>query len=419
MNTAGLATEQAPPLAVPLGFYALLPLALLAGGGLLAWHGAALLASHWSPLTIAWTHLGTLGLLLAAMLGSLYQLVPVVLGVPVPGIRLAHAVALALALGTAALVGGLLAGLAPLVLAGGGLLTLALAGFLLPVTRALMRARAGGPTATGIRGAVTCLLLVAIVGLRLAWGHGTGALPDARQTWLTVHVALGLIGWVGGLTTAVAWQIVPMFYLAPPLSPRLARLLASLAPGSALLTAALALGGSPLLWVLLAALPGAVGVWLVQPVLLAWHIAHRRRRRRDPTLQFWWLALGCAPLTLLTAVLAVATDWPPAPVLFGWLAVVGWGGALVHGVLLRIVPFLVWFHAFTHAAGQRDVPPMKRLLPDAQAAWNLRAHAAAVLSGAVAIGCGGDWLARAAGGLLAVVGLLLGAALASTLWRAR
>ena len=84
MNTAGLATEQAPPLAIPLTFYGIAALALLAAGVLLTAQGALLLVTHWLPQTIAWTHLATLGLLGAAMLGSLYQMVPVVLGAGKP-----------------------------------------------------------------------------------------------------------------------------------------------------------------------------------------------------------------------------------------------------------------------------------------------------------------------------------------------
>ncbi len=419
MNTRGLSTDQAPPLTVPLSFYALIPLALVAAGALLAWQGSLLLVTHWLPQTIAWTHLGTLGLLAPAMLGSMYQMVPVVVGTPVPVIRLAYAVAAALALGTAGLVAGLLLGVPPLLVTGASLLALALTGFLLPMGVALIRAQGGGDTRTGMRGALGCLLVLALVGLRLAWGHATGALPEARGVWLAMHIALGLVGWVGGLTMAVAWQVVPMFYLTQPFLPRLTRPLALLVPLAVLLAAVLALLHLPLWAVLLAALPAALAIWLVHPLMLGRLLLQRRRRRRDPTLQFWWLALACAPLTLLAALAAWLTDWQPAPLLFAWLAIIGWAGAMVHGMLTRIVPFLVWFHRFAAVAGLADVPPMKQLLTDRQVTWNLRVHAATLASGVLAIATGMDGLARVTGLLLMATGALLAAALLGTVLRAR
>ena len=65
---------------------------MLASGLLLAFAGAAALASRWLPLAFALTHLGTLGFLCSVMFGALYQMIPVVAGSPVPGARLAHAV---------------------------------------------------------------------------------------------------------------------------------------------------------------------------------------------------------------------------------------------------------------------------------------------------------------------------------------
>lgn len=42
---------------------------------------------RWSPATLALTHLITLGYLAMIMLGALLQILPVVLGVPVPQVR--------------------------------------------------------------------------------------------------------------------------------------------------------------------------------------------------------------------------------------------------------------------------------------------------------------------------------------------
>lgn len=421
MNTAGLSTDQAPPLKVPLSFYALVPLAMIAAGVLLAVDGASLLLTPWLPRTVALVHLGTLGMLLAVMLGSLYQMVPVVIGQKVPGIRLAHLVMAALAIGVGALVFGLWTGAPGFVRIASFALGGALVAFVVPVSIALGRAR-GGETLLGMRVAMVSLLALAALGLRLAWGHGGGEMPASRATLLIAHVDLALVGWVGGLIMAVSWQVVPMFYLTAEFPPRLARALAWTLLASVVAVSLAAALDAPIAAVMFAALPGALVVWVVQPLMLARLIKHRRRRRRDPTLQFWWIALGSAPLVLAAVLYTWLGEWAPSTQLLGWLSIVGWAGATVHGMLTRIVPFLTWFHRFAAMAGRpeaAEVPPMKRLLPDEQVRVQLGAHALTLATGAAAIALRHDLLSRATGVLLASTGVLLGAALISVLWRAR
>lgn len=417
MNTAGLSTELAPPPAVPLTLMAIAPVAMIAAGALLAAEGGSLFLVAALPRTIALVHVATIAVLLPVMLGALYQMIPVVLGVGVPALRLSFVVAAALAVGGSALVLGLWTGtgdairLATFVLGG------ALALFVAPVAIALARARGGGPL-LGMRIATASLVALASLGLRLAWGRATGDMPMSRGTLLVAHVDLALVGWVGGLLTAVSSHVVPMFYLTAPFPPRRARA-RDLALGASLAAVlALALAGAGLRWIVLAALPGALVVWVVQPLSLAALIRRRKRRRRDPTLWFWWLSIGSAGLVVVLALVVWLTDVPRASLLFGWLAIFGWAGAAVHGMLARIVPFLVWLARFSALVGKVDVPPMKRLLPDEAVQRQFLAHAAAVSLGALAIATRSDLLARATGALLAVTGALLGAAIAGVLRRA-
>ena len=80
---AALSFEQAPPLTVPIRFFATAPWFGVAAGLLLLWQGPEALASRWSPATMALTHLMTAGLMLQGMCGALLQFVPVEAGEPV------------------------------------------------------------------------------------------------------------------------------------------------------------------------------------------------------------------------------------------------------------------------------------------------------------------------------------------------
>src|SRR5690606_25100302 len=101
------------------------------------------------------------------------------------------------------------------------------------------------------------------------------------------------------------------------------------------------------------------------PALTLRALSRRKRKRVDGSKGFWQLGLVAAPITLSLALLALLLDDPRWAVLFGWFAVWGWAGAIVLGMLTRIVPFLVWFHRFSALVGKVPVPPMRRMIPDA------------------------------------------------------
>ena len=137
---ARLALEHAPAPAAPLRFLAVAPAWGLLAGLLLLWQGEALLQTRWSPATVGFVHLLTLGVLGNAMLGSLWQFLPVVAGVRMPGPRMATAIHAGLNLGLLGFATALLAGPRALLLPASGLMVASLLVFALGVLRALWRA---------------------------------------------------------------------------------------------------------------------------------------------------------------------------------------------------------------------------------------------------------------------------------------
>ena len=415
-GAAGLHTDQAPPLSIPASFFLLAPVAMLAAGLMMAFHGAAITATRWLPITMAATHIGTLGFLGSIMLGALYQMIPVVAGAPVPAPRLAHVVHAALALGVSSLAVGFTNGRVRMLALGAALLALALVLFLAAAAIALARAPTRDDTVTGMRLAVAGLFAVALLGVLMALGR-SGYFP-VRGSWLgwvTAHAATGALVWVGGLIASVSWQVVPMFYLTAPLPPwsRHATLTAvALALFVGPLAAVYGAGPVP---IALAAAPAAVMVWIVHPIVTARALHLRKRRRVDGSVRFWWAGLVCAPLAIplsLASALADAQRWP---VTLGFLVVWGWAGLVAHGMLSRIVPFLVWFHRFSPLAGLVPVPSMRALLPDVRIRAALALHASAVVAGTLAAATGWSKLVRLAGLLLALAAVTLGANLVHAL----
>ncbi len=418
MTFAGIRPEQGPPLSVPVSFFLTAPLALAAAGVLLLARGADGLASLSGSTAVALVHLGTVGMLLFVMLGALYQVLPVVVGAVVPWIRAAHVVHLALLVGFTSLVyaqarvDGRAFGLAAV------LVSSAVALFLVPAGIAVARSEVESATARGIALALVGLLAVVVAGVRLASVRAGLAVTDDWQALRAAHAHVGFLGWVGALVTSVSWQVLPMFYFAAP-PPGVVSRVTSIGIATSLILLAVALFVTVPVPVALLALPGALAVWLVHPLWALASLRKRKRRRPDATLSFWWLGLGVAPACLLLGAQTAWGDDPRGPLLYGLFVLWGWAGAIAHGMLMRIVPFLAWLHWCAPRLGQAaHVPSAKELLPDREVQVGLALHVLTLALGAAAIVTGHALAWQALGvGLLATAAALLRSMLAA-LYRA-
>ncbi len=407
MVAAKLSLHDAPPIEIPASFFLTAPLFLASAGALVLFGGADVLANRWMSTTLAAAHLGTLGFVSMVMLGALYQIVAVVVGSSVPWLRSAHAVHALFTLGATGFCWGIANAQPTLVFAAIAVLTVGVGLFLVPVGVALFRAHSLDQTVFGIRAAVACFFLAAAAGIWMAHGFSGMGFPGSRVLWSQAHLCIALVGWVGGLIAAVSWQVLPMFYLAPHAPGALQWAVQILAAVGAIGPAILLgvdysglLGERSLLLetaVAAAALPGVLAVWLLHPCVGAWTLSKRRRKRVDGSVHFWQTGLAVAPLAGLAAVTAWLADAPRWGVLFGWLALWGWAGMIIHGMLTRIVPFLVWLHRFAPLVGTIGVPSVKKLHPDALTRFGFALHLGSLLLGVAAILTASDLLCRLTG----------------------
>ncbi|MFT7520039.1 MAG: hypothetical protein ACI9MC_002183, partial [Kiritimatiellia bacterium] len=284
--------------------------------------------------------------------------------------------------------------------------------FMAPVLWALLRAPTKNDTVSGMRLAVLGALTVATLGVIMATGYATNHFVGDRSLLIGVHLGLGLLVWVGGLLSAVSYQILPMFYLAPrppkhaPATLRwmlissliLLVCVAALHPWSALSTR----------WMLLIAMtPGAVAVWGLHPVISLRSLWRRRRPKSDGSLRYWQTSMAIAPTLLPLGLMALFASDPSWVLLFGWVALWGWAGTVIRGMLCRIVPFLVWFHRFAHLAGKVPIPSTKSLLPESRIRVGYVLHLLVLALGVLAIGTGWAPLGHGTGAALLLAGLWL------------
>ena len=413
LNTAGLSLEQAPPISIPFRFFLSAPVFGIAAGLLLLIQGESAFLSRWSPATIGLTHLLTLGFLGMVMCGAMFQMLPVIAGSPVPRVALAGGVShVLLAAGTVLLAAAFISGQLLWMMPAVTLLILGFALFGLAVAIALWRVRTPSPTVTGMKLAVASLTITVILGALAAAGY-SGIIEIGNLALLTdIHLAWGILGWVGILLISVSLQVVPMFQVTPEYPRLLARLLAP--------WIFVGLAGWGVLRFSFSDQTPIVGMVLVIAGFVLFAMStlrlQRQRKRRVPdvTLMFWRTAMlvliGVALLWGAGQLRPAVADSSYYPMLLGVLMILGVGYPVVNGMIYKIVPFLSWFHLQNRQIALMrmtvKIPNMKEMVTDRAARRQYFFYLLALLSAALAV-FQPVWLARPAGALFALTNLLL------------
>jgi cbb3-type cytochrome oxidase subunit 1 len=360
---SGPATENSPPLGLPLRFFVAGPLALLTLYVALALGGDRLLTYYLLPANLAATHLATLGWVTMVMMGALYQFAPVVFRTRLYSERLGRWQFWLYVAGVAGLVLSFwqmwTAGLAIC----GSVVVLAVLLFLYNIGRTLLRSTHRSLTGQYLLHAFGCLALTVAVGLTFA--------VNLHFHWFAVpqhapaaHVHLGVAGWFGLTVMGVTYELMPMFALVHGHGLRLARAVLWIVSGGVAALFVALLFGLPHVLVVAAALTLATGeaLWIYD-VLRMFRL--RRRRAFDLTQQHTVASTAAFALTIAVGLyLLLAGPSSPAAetrwyVAYAVLALGGWLTPAIMGQMYKIVPFLVWHHRYSAKMGREPVPLLR------------------------------------------------------------
>ncbi len=249
------------------------------------------------------------------------------------------------------------------------------------------------------------LAATTLFGLTLAINRIRPFLPGEFFPTLHAHVQLAILGWVTPMILGVAARVYPMFFLAPAPRPWVTRAqLGGLALGAPAVVAGL-LAGLPALL-----LAGALAVAAAAAAHASWVLEVVRSRKRpglDWGLRFVLTATAfLAPAIALGLALAGdALSGPRAALTYAVVVLGGWASLTIAGMMLKIVPFLVWYRAYSPRAGRERVPPLAQL----SAPW-LEGGAYVLLTAGFVLLAVGVFVGEVAWIRAAGAGLTLGAA---------
>jgi hypothetical protein len=358
MLMQGLSLEQAPPYKIPLLFYiSAAAYLLLFSIALLFFFG--MIENRYTSEALILTHLFTLGFLLHVMMGTLFQMLPVIIGVSYEKIDFNSKI-IYLFLNFANLnivlylfynsnifiyIFGFSAFMAIIYFSILSIFTIARAVEKNSIVQVFLTAH-GFLILGALLGVITLLQYAGIVG-----GAYLG----------NSHIITMVFGWVVLLVSGVSLKVIPMFYVAKEYPIFCKKYFSKVL--SFLIV--LFLGASffeldaVLKYTKIALALALIAFSLMTLILLA----QRKRARRDTTVQLWYFSMGNLFLGALLWIYAIVFDLE-IDLLMGLVFGLGAFYALINGMLYKIIPFLTWFHLSSkmiYEAEMGQVIPAKRM----------------------------------------------------------
>ena len=407
------AKVRTPSPMLPLGFLAVATLAFVLAGLALPWLASELAGHYYHPRILALTHTLTLGWITLTVLGASYQLIPVVLERPLWSERVGRWELALTAAGVIGLVGHLAVASWPGLIWSAALVAAGVGAHVVNTALTMRGLPRWSFTAGMLAAGFVGLVLTTAFGAALAVDHVRAFLPGDFYARLHAHVHLALLGWVLPVVLGVSAHVYPMFLLGPRPD---RRVVAVQGWGLALGVPAVVIG---LLVAPPVATTGALAIAAAVIAHVVW-VAGLVRTSRRPDFD-WALRFLVAGATYLSAgaVLGVALAFgviggPRWALAYGVVVLGGWASLTIVGMMLKIVPFLVWYRVYAPVAGRMPVPGLADLRSPATEAVTFVALTGGVAALAVSVGLGDAAAIRAAAALV-LVGTLAFAATILTL----
>ncbi len=402
MFNRGLSLDQAPPISVILRFFLTIPVFGLIAAAAILYTDADMLLQWDTPRTVAIVHLLMLGIAAMAMVGALFQMLPVIAGASIAEPRYhARWIHILMVLGIILLSASFYFNYYVMMHPAVPLLVGSL-GFVIFLMLAKLRAvQNKTPSVKGMMISIASLglgLLFALALTAIFMDIDIGLDPMVLRS---IHIHFMLIGWIGVLVMAVAFQVIEMFYVTPPYPKEMRDFFPAAVFVLLLLFALISYlmpEAAALMDILLAFIFFSFAAMTLK------RLTQRKRPIADATVWMWRTAMVSLALSSILAVLSNFLYTEPlvsaSALLFGYFVL-----SVIFAMSYKIVPFLVWFHL--NAKGVMECPMMGDIIPAKRAMLHLWIHWGLLASGAALMVTPYAW--KIVGVILAAESMLYGA----------
>lgn len=357
MELNGLAIDQVPPIEAPLRFFLAAPLFGIIAGILIFFNDSSVLMGRFAVDSIVITHALTIGFLGFVMLGALTQLLPVLVNVKMPYVRFVSKYSfISLSIGLIFMIIGMLANNAFFTFIAA--LGLGLGFFMMigSMAIALKDVTSFTPTIKAIMTSLVFAVSIVVMGIYLLYSYIVGDITYLHLIIANVHSVWAVFGFAGILIIGVAFQVLPMFYVAPKFKrfckKRVVWLIAT----------------GLILWLLLSIFKEEYSIFAKSWVsMFFWAFAtavmlklyKRRRPVRDMTVWYWRSA---SVFLTLGSFLWIFDEYFKHEYIVMVAILIGGGFimSIMIGMMYKVIPFLVWFHL--NARGYVKIPSIDEMI---------------------------------------------------------
>lgn len=354
MELAEFSTEQAPPIEAPVRFFLTAPLFGILAGILIFMSDTVTLMNRFSMDSIVVTHAITIGFLSFVILGSMVQMLPVLAGAKISNVKPVTKYSyILLLLGTISMLFGLYTGytlftaIAMFGLGGGFLIILT------AIVLSLKTVTNFNATVKGISTSVVFAFFIVLMGIYLLYSYVENDINSTHMIVANVHSVWAIFGFAVILIIGVAFQVLPMFYVAPKFKQFCKKRVVWLITIGLVVWMFLSAFYEEYtlfakLWIAMFIWAFATAVWL--------KLSKRRRPVSDVTVWYWRAA---SVLLTLGAFLWIFDEYfKHEYIVMVAILIGGFILSIIMGMLYKIVPSLVWFHL--SARGYMDIPAIDK-----------------------------------------------------------
>lgn len=347
----GLSTEQAPPISVPFRFFLTAPIFAILIAIVFFQYPSDVIFNRYSNVAIAITHLFTLGIMSMIMLGALQQMLPVLAGVVIKKpLIFANVVHTTLTLGTLGLSGGFLYSLDSLLIVGAILLTISFSFFLFTVASLLFKVKYLTSSVNAMKIFIIASAITVFIGLYLVGAHITSSVSSIHYSIVNIHIVFALFGFAFILIMGVAFQVIPMFYVARDFPKDIQNKFPRVVFGMLILFGVFSL--------IKMDTQAIIYILSVMAIIFAYYsfqsLNNRRRPVFDITLWYWKLSMGSLIVSMFMLISDINIYATTIVIVFGFLY------SVLQGMIYKIVPFLSWFHLSSR--GHFDIPTLREFI---------------------------------------------------------